>query len=357
MRAQDVEEPVPPVEAPPEEAAERAPMAASSAQIAVLMLPTGDVDPAMADALTELMIATVAGRERGIRIVGKEEFQSQLGRGDADTVDCIETAACLGRVGVQLGVTEVIAGTIARRVGPEGELVWAFNLNRLEVRTGELLGRVFREVTGDLDELLRALEESFPELYAVRVTPGRLVVRASQTGAEVELDGAVIGRYEGTPLRRETVEPGTHVLRVRAPGHREFVREVDVEEGATFVIEAALEPIGAWTPSPLVYVGAGVTVGALAGAIGLALSSQGQPGEGLTMRDTIDGFYPARETEALMANVLFGIAGAGAILGVIGIVLSGEQEQDEAEPAVRAWIAPAPGGAMVGAMVGAEGRF
>jgi hypothetical protein len=319
-------------------------------RIAVLMLPIGEVDAATADALGELLIAAVAARGDGIRIVGKEEFQAQLGHGDSGTVECIESAACLGRTGVELGVVEVIAGTISRRTEADGTLAWAFNLNRLDVRTGEVLGRVFREVRGDLGALLDALEESFPELYARRVQPGRLVVRATAHGAVVELDGALVGTFDGEPVRRETVEPGHHVVRVRAPGHREYVREIEIEEAATVMLEAALAPAGAWTASPLVWVGSSVASLAAIFAIGLAIASQASPDPSLSMRETIDSFYPAREAEAIAADVLFGVAGAAAIVGVVGLFLSGVPEEP---PPARAWIAPTP----YGVALGAGGRF
>ena len=305
----------------------------ASDRVAVLMLPVGEVSAAMADALTELLIAAVAARGDGIGIVGKEEFQSQLDQGDAGTVECIESASCLGRVGVQLGVVEIVAGTIAQQGSS-----WAFYLNRLDVRSGEVLGRVFREVSGDLPAVLEALEESFPELYARRIHPGRLVVRSTVAGATVELDGVSIGIFDGTPVRRETVEPGHHVIRVRAAGHRELVREIDVEEAATVVLEAPLERAGEWTPSPLLWAGGGLGVLALAGAIGFGVSSQAGPDPSLTMRETITGFYPAREAEAIAADVLFGVAAAGAILGGVGLALSGE--------------APSPGSTEVHAVLG-----
>jgi hypothetical protein len=249
---------------------------------------------------------------------------------------------------VQLGVAEVIAGTIARRDG-DG---WVFDLNRLDVRTGKRLGRVFREVRGDIEAVIDALEGSLPELYRRHIAPGRLVVRASVPGAVIELDGVPIGVYEGAPVRRETVEPGRHVLRVRALGRGDYVRNVEIAEAETVTLDAVLERAGAWRPSPLVFAGAGVTIASLAGAIGFGVASQAAPDPQATMRETIDRFYPARRTEATVANVLFGVAAAGAVGGVVGLLRSGDDDRTEA-PAAGAWIAPGSGGAAVGV----EGRF
>ncbi len=329
---------------------------AQTPAIAVLMLPTGEVESAMADSLTELLIAALRARESGVRIVGKEEFQAQLGRTDAETAACIENSACLGRVGVQLGVTEIIAGTIAQRTGTNDEPVWAFAILRLDVRTGEMLGRVFREVDGGLDPLLEAIEESFPEIYVALVRPGRLLLRTNVVGAEVELDGVHMGRFEGAPLRREILEPGNHVLRVRASGHRELIRDIEIEAGTTLVIEAALEPSRGFVPSALVYAGSAMMVASLAVGIGLGVSSQQPPSSSLSMHETIEGFYPARDTEALLANVFFGVAGLGAILGVVGLVISGEtqSESDSTAASCSPWLMPL---GEEGLLIGTGGRF
>jgi hypothetical protein len=337
-----------PASADEEEASVPAP-GPSPERVAVLLLPAGEaVDPAMADVLSELLIAAVVARGEPRRIVGREELQAQLGRDDGEMALCIESAACLGRIGVQLGVGEVIAGTIARRAESTGPPVWAFHLSRVDVRTGERPGHVFREVPGALDQLLRALEESVPELYVRLVAPGRLVVRATVEGAEVELDGVLVGRAGGAPLRRETVAPGAHVLRVRAPGHRSFERTLEVEEGATLMIDAVLERAGSWVPSPLVYAGGAMALASIVAGVALGVSSQGEPDASLTMRETLQGFYPAREAEALAANVLFGVAAAGALCAALGVALSGEED-----PGVS--VAAAPLGD--GMVLGLGGRF
>jgi hypothetical protein len=209
--------------------------ATATTAIAVLLLPSGGVDAAVADALTELLIAAVA--ERGnTTIVGKEEFQAQLGQGDASTAECLESVTCLGRIGVALGVREVIAGTI----GHHGT-TWAFALNRIDLRTGVTEGRVFREVEGDLGAVVHTLPESVDDLYVETVEPGRLVVRASVEAAEVSLDGAVIGSVvDGEPVRRDLLAPGRHEVVVAARGHQSYSRTIDIEPGTTFALEAEL---------------------------------------------------------------------------------------------------------------------
>lgn len=316
------------------------------ARVAVLLLATGGLDAQVADGLAELLIGAVAERG-GVRIIGKEEFQAQLGQGDAGTLECIGSMACLGRVGVQLDVTEVIAGTVAR----DGAR-WVFNVNRVDVRRGEIAGRVFREVDGELGEVADALSAAVPELYRAPVRTATLVIACDVTGAEVSLDGAVLGAVHGE-LREEGVEPGRREVRVSAPGHRTWRREVRFAEGAEVHLEARLAPSVVEEISPFAWIAGGLSLAALGPAIALGVSSQAQleptPEERGSMavtRAELLGFYETREREAIAADVLFAIGGAAAVASLIAFLVP-ERRVVEEEVSLR----PALGGVSLG------GRF
>lgn len=309
--------------------------------IAVLLLPSGDVDASVADALTELLIAAVAQRG-GATIVGKEEFQAQLGQGDASTAECLESITCLGRVGVALGVREVIAGTI----GHHGT-TWAFALNRIDLRTGAAEGRVFREVEGDLGAVVRTLPESVADLYVETIEPGRLVVRASVEGAEVSLDGALIGTIAlGEPVRRDLLTPGLHDVVVRAHGHASYERTIDIEPGTTFALEAELVvlPHHGFEVPALTWVLGGVAFAALAGGIGLGVTSTGHAPEMATQRE-VQAFYAARQNEAIAADVCFGLAAAATAGAIVPLVLAATSAPEDDSATVEALVTPTLGGA------------
>jgi hypothetical protein len=342
-----------PAETPPEPVAETPTTTASALatpateRIAVLLLPSGDVDASVADALTELLIAAVAERG-GATIVGKEEFQAQLGQGDASTAECLESVTCLGRVGVALGVREVIAGTI----GHHGT-TWAFALNRIDVRTGATEGRVFREVEGDLGAVVRSLPQSVDDLYVEVVAPGRLVVRADAEGAEVSLDGVVIGSVIGDePVRRDLIAPGRHEVVVRAQGRASYQRTIDIESGTTFALEAELGvlPHHGFDVPVLTWVFGGIAFAALAAGIGLGVSSTGHPPDAASMR-TVQSFYGARANEAIAADICFALAAAATAGAVIPLVLAATSQPSGDAPRVA--IAPTP----YGVSVAIEGSF
>ena len=331
-----------PQAAPPTGPAVGVASASGSTRIVVLLLATGDVSASSADDLSEVIIGAVAERG-GVTIVGKEEFQARLGGGERGSLECVSSASCLGRVGVELGVDQVISGTVGQRDG-----IWVFNLNRVDVRSGELLGRVFREVAGDLGALAGELQDAVPTLYEIVRRPATILVSANVDGAEVAIDGLVIGSYgNDTAVRLEGVAAGQHEVRVSAAGHRTYVRSVHVASGATLQLEAELSSPGV---SPLVWVGAGlVAAGAgTAAAFGL-LSQVGLAGDS-TRAQAIDAFDRHR-TEALLANIGFAVLAAGGITLAIGVILSvlsaGDDDDEDtgADGAARLGIVPIAGGA------------
>lgn len=307
-------------------------------RVVVLVLAAPGVDAELADALTEVVIGAVAARG-GISIVGKEEFQAQLGQGEERSLECVSSTACVGRVGVQLDVDEVIAGTLNRRGA-----VWLFNLNRIDIRTGALVGRAFDELEGDAGALAAAIQESIPALYEVAHEPATLRISTDVTGAEIAVDGRLIGTYAGSPVTLPDIAAGPHEVRVTAPDHTDWVRTVQVSEGLTLRVDADLEPIVTTEGevSPLLWIGAGTAAGG--GLLGLAfgLSSQRSPGAGSNRRQALS-FVSDREREALIANIAFVVAAGGVITAVVGLLLS-EFGDSDTQPTARFGLTPLAGG-------------
>lgn len=299
-------------------------------RVAALILTTGDLDPTMAGGLSEVLIGALAARG-GVTIVGLEEFQAQLGQGDAGTLECISSMACLGRVGVQLDVVEVVAGTLAQR-----DARWVFNLNRVDIREGEIVGRVFGEVEGDLGAVADALHGAIPELYAPppepeppvppappEPSPGVLVVQTPVAGAEVTVDDALVGLTASGGLTHE-LPPGEHALELAASGYHRWSRTVAIRAGAETRLDVRLEEAWVQNVHPWVIVGASIAGLALGVGIGLGVASQegleldaDQMATGEITRAEVVAFYDARRAEAIAANVLFGLAGAAAASAVL----------------------------------------
>ncbi len=138
-------------------------------------------------------------------------------------------------------------------------------------------------------------------LKTVQVTPGdptllhielagALSVR-SVTPAEVLISGQPMG---STPLQSAALEPGTHDLEVRAPGHHPWRTEVEIVAGRHLELDASLEPVPAGFPDRL----EPYLRHSLAGAAGLSLLAGGVYwGLAAEDIDTFDAKLAAYEAE------------------------------------------------------------
>lgn len=311
----------------------------ASRRIGVVVVSTDAATESNADVLSEIIIATVAGN--GIALLGKEEIQAQLEYNEAELLRCISTAPCLGRLGSQLGIQELLSGTLSPAQDGERRL----NLDRIDVRSGEVIRRAFRQSPDNVDALIAATQSSAEELFAPEAeAPASLQIRADHEGALVFLNGDLLGIEDGSGLRSE-VSPGTYTLRVEAPGYEPFERELVLVEGAELQVQASLAPIPSEAtpispppepsgPSPLLYVAGGLAVAGAAMTIGFGLSARRTPEEGGTRAQAIE-FAEARQRDANLANVGIGVMALGGALAITGLFLSELSGSEENEASVR----------------------
>lgn len=228
----------------------------------------------------------------------------------------------------------------------------ALEVTRLPKKPGER--DVVVAARGEADALAQSLAARIPTL--------EVVVVGAPAGATYDLtvDGALV-KKELLSIARK-VDPGNHKAEVKLAGFKTGVGQIDVKDGAAAKLTITLEketaggPVSSTTgptaggtatsapldgpapPTPpaesgggvhpLVWVGVSVTgAGLLAGAIGggvsyaSASSAKDLCGE--------DNFCPAdaqsdidtSKTTAWVSNIGFGVAGAGAVLLVVGLLL------------------------------------
>lgn len=304
-----------------------------SGRVAVLVLAADAADAEAADGITEVLIGDLAGTEQGpTSIVGKEEIQAQLGQSDEGSLDCVSSAPCLGRVGVQLGVDEVIAGTV-RRAGPG----WRFDLQRIDIRSGESVGRVFEEVQGDIGELAGAMQSALPRLYAPIVRAAELTVvpsaEPSASGATVSVDASDPQVFSGEGIHFE-LAAGPHEVVVELEGYLPWRRTLELRGGASLRVEPGLVPnapnpvrLSAPPPVPqtgisrLLWAGAGVAVAGTGLSLGFGISSRRTPRAGANRADAL-AFADDRRRDALLANIGLGVVATGLALGLVGLLRS-----------------------------------
>lgn len=187
---------------------------------------------------------------------------------------------------------------------------------------------------------------------ATRIPSLTLEIVTDAGDLAVEIDGGPIPRAVFAVPRK--LNPGPHVVRATAAGMRPFESTVDLAEGEQKRVSVGLTPIPVEVPPPkkdvpqppkgdepkpsrglsaLVPVGfsiagAGLVTGAIAGGISIAQVSDAKAAHGCgetcpsSERESLEADLDASRTTAWVSNVGFIVAGAGAILGTVGIVVS-----------------------------------
>jgi hypothetical protein len=154
------------------------------------------------------------------------------------------------------------------------------------------------------------------------------------SAAEVLVNGELVrDRLDGRPIR---LDPGSHELRVRHGSEPDHVQQLVLAEGqrnrevaVSFAEAKATTAEDGGDLSPLLFVGAGVTgLGVIVGAItgGLALSKGADFEDACPDKTRCDASQSEAYDEGLVlshvSTVSFAVAGAGAVLGVVGLIIS-----------------------------------
>jgi hypothetical protein len=133
-----------------------------------------------------------------------------------DARDCTGEDRCLAAIGKKLGVDVIVAGT----VGQLGDN-YVLTIKAVDVASARALQKIQSDpLRGQPDELIEGVRVAAYRLLAPGQLHGAIQVQTDLVGAEVQLDGAPLGK---TPLANNGVigklALGNHALTVTAPGH------------------------------------------------------------------------------------------------------------------------------------------
>ena len=92
---------------------------------------------------------------------------------------------------------------------------------------------------------IASLVASLAPAQSTREPVGELLIISSVQGAEVVIDGVVVGT---TPLAVLELPEGQHRVRMTAPGTEPFVTDVSVRAGRLQRLEVRLVPQAIWAP-------------------------------------------------------------------------------------------------------------
>lgn len=308
-------------------------------------------------------------RSQGFTVLDSRDLAARVGAERADAAaDCGADAACLSAALAGLSVDRVIGGTFDK--DPSHYLV---RMVHVDLSDGHVVSRLERDVLIASRRLGQNVREGIPALLeGAPEQLGTLVVTAAAPGAEILVDGRLVG---GAPEARVELKPGKHTLVVRAKDHLTLERFVEVRAGETTRLEANLflEP-GKTAPAaapgkkhsdargPILGLPTG-TVAGLATAVALTGFGAYYGVQARTVqREAVDldhdgvlDLTRARALEgrnaATSANVLYGLAGTSVLIAAVFAVLpSGHGAAAEAPQPV-ALLTPDS------AYVGLGGRF
>lgn len=170
---------------------------ASSAQearlprVGVIVLSTGDTPTTAADNLTEILIAAISQLDR-YEIVGKEEFQSILGvQSEKRALTCLHDTTCLSKVGLELGIAEVVVGNVSQRAE-----VWSLVLDRVDVRRSKVIRHLFHDTDKGEEDLLSSVFGLADQLFAIEPDAAKTPITQQAKPRSPAANPAPAGRGE-----------------------------------------------------------------------------------------------------------------------------------------------------------------
>lgn len=203
---------------------------------------------------------------------------------------------------------------------------------------------------------------------------GTLVVVGVPSGAEVRLDGAVVGRLPRAEV--SDLAPGPHEIRVVEAGFEAQTRPTSVAAGQTVEVtvslKAAPRPVAVTVVAPVprlhtaVWGWATLGTGAAALATGAAMygwagsladdvqalnAAPGEHADFQSYADDYDAKVERRDSAVLTGHVLMGVGAALAVTGGVLLLMDGVEEEGEATTRVSWTLLPS------GAAVQANVRF
>ena len=202
----------------------------------------------------------------------------------ADQRECTGEEKCLAAIGKKLGVDVVVTGTVGSMADS-----YVLDIKAVQASSGKKLQRIQSDpLRGSPDDLIEGVRVAAYRLLAPEQLHGSLQIQSDLVGAEVKLDGKLVGK---TPLPRLGVVAklplGKHKLTVRAAGYAPFDDDVDVRFQKVSQVVVRLVPstevIGTGKVSRVekkpfytrtwFIVGVGIAAIALGAAIGNAVGS------------------------------------------------------------------------------------
>ncbi len=111
-------------------------------------------------------IAAQVQRYSGLKVLSDADIQT-IFKGEETRQKCgVDGTSCIAEIGSALGVPEAVSGDLGRMGN-----YWMLNLRRINVRNAEVMGRVGKQIKGDVNALIEALPGAVAELFDKEASP------------------------------------------------------------------------------------------------------------------------------------------------------------------------------------------
>jgi hypothetical protein len=204
-------------------------------KLAVLDLRGKGVPDELVSSLSDV-VTTSLTRLGVFDVVSRADIQRMLEfEQDKQLLGCESDTSCLAEIGGALGVALLVSGS----VGQVGS-TYIVNLTLTDTAAVNVRAREQREVASR-DQLIGEVEGAARFLVRELLAgeQGYIVLNASESGADVEIDGRIVGV---TPVPRQTLAGGPHRVKIVKTGFVTWARDIDVRKDQTEVVDASLVP-------------------------------------------------------------------------------------------------------------------
>ena len=171
------------------------------------------------------------------RTISSEDIRQMMNLEETkQVVGCSSNTSCIAELGNALGAERLVTGSLSL-IGD----TYLVQLQLTNSKVARVENRVSREYHGNLQGLLEEMRTSTKLLVRdlLAAKSGQLLVRASEEGASIRVDGTIIG---ASPLPAQTIAGGVHTVTVDKEGFIRFARDVEVSEGQRAELDAQLLP-------------------------------------------------------------------------------------------------------------------
>ncbi|MEE8410826.1 MAG: PEGA domain-containing protein [Myxococcota bacterium] len=190
---------------------------------------------------------------------------------EKQVLGCESDTNCLAEIGGALGVALLVSGSVGK-VGSR----YIISLSLTDTATVKVLAREQRQVLSAdalTSEMERAARYLVRDLLAGH--QGTLIVRASESDADVEIDGRIVGV---TPLGRQTLSGGPHRIKLIKTGFITWASDVEIVKNTPLVVDASMVPSIEFINAYEARAGTWRTLAFITGGVGLAAAGFGVAG-------------------------------------------------------------------------------